>query len=109
MQNNEKKLEKRIARPQTLASAFGGLIKMFGGRASDSDLLSRWSEIMGDDIGKISKVVGITKTRDKKFNITIKPISPAFSLELSYQTLEITNRINKYFGYLAVNKITIKK
>ncbi|MBN1325143.1 MAG: DUF721 domain-containing protein [Alphaproteobacteria bacterium] len=109
MSNQVSKIEKRLARPQTIGSAFGGLMKMFGGRASDADLLKRWSEIMGDDIASVAKLVGITKTRDKKINIAVKSSNPAFALQLSYQTDEIINRINKYFGYNAVNKITIRK
>ena len=54
-------------------------------------------------------LAGITKTRDKKFNIAVKPKNPAFALQLSYSVPEITKRINKYFGYDAVNKITFRK
>ncbi|MBP5707530.1 MAG: DUF721 domain-containing protein [Alphaproteobacteria bacterium] len=104
-----KKMEIRTARPQTLASALGGLIKIFGGHASDADLAARWGEIMGPDIGGISTLAGITKTKDKKFNIAIRPKNPAFALQLSYQSAEITKRINKYFGFDAVNKITFRK
>lgn len=107
--DNKLNLNKRTARPQTLASAFGGLFKIFGTRASDADLAKRWGEIMGDDIASIAKLVAITKTRDKKFNIAVRAANPAFALPLSYQTDEITRRINKYFGYAAVNKITIRK
>ena len=41
MSNHDKKLNTRIERPQTIAGALGGLIKIFGVRASDSDLLNR--------------------------------------------------------------------
>lgn len=109
MSNQKNKLETRTARPQTLAAALGGLIRIFGGHASDADLSARWAEIMGDDIGAISTLAGITKTRDKKFNIAVKPKNPAFALQLSYSVPEITKRINKYFGYDAVNKITFRK
>jgi len=109
MSNQPNKLEKRTERPQTLAAALGGLIRIFGGHASDADLSARWAEIMGDDIGGISTLAGITKTHDKKFNIAVKPKNPAFALQLSYQAAEITKRINKYFGYDAVNKITFRK
>jgi len=109
MSNQQNKLEKRVARPQTLAAALGGLINIFGGHASDADLAARWADIMGADIGGISTLAGITKTRDKKFNIAVRPKNPAFALQLSYQSVEITKRINKYFGYDAVNKITFRK
>ena len=102
-------METRTARPQTLAAALGGLIKIFGGHASDAELSARWSEIMGADIGEISTLAGIKKTKDGKFNIAVRPKNPAFALQLSYQSDEITKHINKYFGYDAVNKIIFRK
>ena len=99
----------RKSRPQTLAAAFGGLIEMFGGRVGDADLINNWKKIVGDDVAKISNVVAIKLTRDKKFNIALRPISSAFALELSYKLDEIKNKINNYYGRDAVNKITIRK
>ena len=111
MSNQDKKvnLDLRKSRPQTLASAFGGLMEMFGVRTSDADLINNWSKIVGDDISKISTVVVIKLSRDKKFNIVIKPISPAFALELSYKVEEIKTKVNKYYGRESVSKITIRK
>ena len=111
MSNQDKKinLDLRKSRPQTLAAAFGGLMEMFGVRTSDADLVNNWSKIVGDDISKISTVVAIKLSRDKKFNIVIKPISPAFALELSYKVEEIKTKVNKYYGRESVSKITIRK
>ena len=102
-------MDVRTARPHTLAGAIGGLFRIFGARVSDADLAARWREIMGSDIGGISTLAGIKKTRDGKFNIAVKPLNPAFALQLSYQTDEIAKRVNKYFGYDAVNKVTFRK
>ena len=109
MSNQDKKLNTRLSRPQTIAGALGGLIKIFGVRASDSDLANRWDEIMGDDIASIAKLAAIKKNRDNTFNIVIRPAAPAYALQLSYQSDEITQRINKYFGYNAVGKISFRK
>lgn len=111
MSNQDKKinLDLRKSRPQTLAAAFGGLIEMFGGRNSDADLANNWKSIVGTDISRISKVVAIKLSRDKKFNIVLRPISPAFALELSYKVDEIKSSVNKYYGRDAVGKITIRK
>ena len=109
MSNQQDKMGTRTARPQTLGAALGGLIKIFGGHASDADLAARWSEIMGSDIGATSTLAGIKKTRDGKFNIAVRPLNPALALQLSYSAPEMTRRINKYFGYDAVNKITFRK
>ncbi|MDR0741253.1 MAG: DUF721 domain-containing protein [Rickettsiales bacterium] len=96
-------------RPQTISSAFGGLMKIFGARASDADLAARWDEIMGGDIASVAKLAGVAKTRDKKFNIAVRAANPAFALQLSYQMDDIAGRVNKYFGYDAVARITIRK
>ena len=102
-------LSGRITRPQSLGGAVGGLLKIFGVRASDADLASRWDEIIGSDLARIGKLSGIKKTKDKKINILIKPAVPAMATELSYRTEEFRLKINKYFGYDAVEKIIIGK
>ena len=104
-----KKLDIRTERPHTLAGAVGGLLRIFGARASDADLAARWGEIMGDEIGGISTLAAIRKTPDGKFNIAVRPINPAFALQLSYSAPEITKRVNKYFGFDAVNKVTFRR
>ncbi len=109
MSNHDKKLNERLKRPQTIAGALGGLIQVFGVRASDSDLVQRWAEIMGPDIAAIAALAAIKKNRDKTFNVVIRPTVPAYALQLSYQSDEIIKRINKYFGYDAVSKISFRK
>jgi hypothetical protein len=102
-------LTKRVSRPQTIASAFGGLMRLFGARASDADLAARWDEIMGNEISNIAKLAGIRKTKDKKFTVALRAANPAFALQLSYMKDDIAAKINKYFGYDAVDKVTIRK
>ncbi|MBR4891700.1 MAG: DUF721 domain-containing protein [Alphaproteobacteria bacterium] len=109
MSNHDKKINERLSRPQTIAGALGGLIKIFGVRASDADLAQRWDEVIGKDISCIAKLAAIKKNRDNTFNIVIRPATPAYALQLSYQSEEITKRINKYFGYNAVGKISFRK
>lgn len=109
MANNEKKLATRITRPTTIAGVFGNLFNIIGVRASDSDLAERWDKIMGPDIASIAKLVTIKQTLDKKYAIVIRPTNPALALQLSYSRDEILRRINKYFGYDAISKITFRK
>ena len=103
------KIKTRKEKPQTLAASFGGLLEHLGIRASDADLSENWVKIVGEDIAKISSVVAIKVVRDKKFNIVLRPVTPAFALELSYKVDECTKKINKYYGRDAVSKITIRK
>ena len=99
----------RLARPQTLAGAMGGLLRMFGTRASDADLIARWQQIMGPDIAAVASIASVRKLRDGKFSVAIRPANPAFALQLSYIQDEIIARLNKYFGRTAVGKITFRK
>ena len=87
----------------------GGLLRIFGVRASDSDLVARWAEIMGPEIANIANIAAIKKMRDGRFNITLRPTNPAFTLQLSYMSDEIKNKINKYFARDAVAKISFRK
>lgn len=109
MLNQDKKIENRKSRPQTLAASFGNLMSVFGGRVSDSDLADNWRNVVGNEIANIAKVIAIKTTRDKKFNIVLRPANPAFALELSYKVGECIKKINKYYGREAVAKITIRK
>ena len=105
----DKKFTQRSARPGTIASAMGELLQIFGIRASDADLAARWDKIMGPDIANVAKLVAIKKMHDGRFNITLRPANPAFTLQLSYMSDEIKNKINKYFGRDAVAKISFRK
>jgi len=111
MSNQDKKinLDVRKNRPQTLAAAFGGLLQIFGARAGDADLAKNWKNIVSRDISGIANIVAVKKTRDNKFNIVLRPISPAFALELSYKLEDCKKQINNYYGTDMVAKITIRK
>lgn len=87
----------------------GDLMRMFGIRASDADLIKRWDKIMGSEISAIANVVAIKKAKNGKFNITLRPKNPAFTLQLSYMSDEIKKKINNYFGREAVEKISFRK
>lgn len=84
-------------------------MRHFGVRASDADLVARWPEIMGSEISSVAQVAAIKKMRDGRYNVAIRPISPAFTLQLSYMTDEITEKLNNYFGRDAIGKISFRK
>ena len=108
-QDKKAKLTIRKSRPQTLAASFGGLMDIFGVRASDADLATGWRNIVGNEIANISSVIAIKTLKNNKFNIVLRPVSSAFALELSYRMDECIKKINAYYGRDAVAKITIRK
>ena len=111
MSNQDKKINLNIrkSRPQTLAASLGGLMNTLGVRAADADLSVNWRNIVGNEIANISKVIAIKTQKNNKFNIVLRPVSPAFALELSYKVDECIKKINAYYGRDAVSKITIRK
>ena len=106
---NKTALAKRTEHPHTLAGALGGLMTVIGVRASDADLAMRWGEIMGGEIAAVAQLAAVKKLRDGKYSIAVRPVNPAFALQLSYRSDEITRRLNNYFGRDAVSKITFRK
>ncbi|MDR1696603.1 MAG: DUF721 domain-containing protein [Rickettsiales bacterium] len=108
MSNQHSKFSERVKRPITLAGAFGSIMKILGRTASDSDLAARWDEIMGDDIATAAKMVGLSRGRVGR-TLTVRAVNPAAALTLSYMTDEIKTRANKYFGFDAVGKVTVRK
>ena len=111
MSNQENKFDKdeRAARPQTIAGALGRLFKRLGVRASDSDLVARWPQIIGPEISNLADICAVKKTRSGGYNIVLRPRNPAYTLKLSYMTEEIKQKINKYFGSACVENISFRK
>jgi len=108
--NKAPNLSVRMSRPQSLGGAFGGVLRLFGCTASDADLSARWQEIIGVELSRQASMVGISKrTKGTGRTLKIKATNPAGALSLSYRAEEIRTRVNKYFGYEAIDKITVKK
>lgn len=93
----------------TVSSAIGSLFRHIGIRASDSDLSNNWESIIGSDLAQKAQLIAVRKTKTNKLNIVIRPTNPAFALQLSYAITDITQKINKYYTYDAIEKITIRK
>jgi len=107
--DKDKKIFTRASRPLSIGGAMGGLLRMFGARASDADLAARWDEIMGAEIANVARLAAIRKTRAGGYNVVLRPANPAFALQLSYMADDITKKINRYFGRDAVEKISFRK
>ena len=71
-------------------------------------LLNNWKNIIGEEISKFCKPEKIIFSHTKNINGTIflKTIRGR-SLEIEFKSEEIIEKLNQYFGYKAVNKISI--
>lgn len=106
-------LLKRKLRPIAAGGLFNGILHALGGGPADSDLISNWRKIVGDEIADMADLVSLSKaskkTDAKPRNMTIRAHVPAMATLLSYKTEDIKKSVNKYFGYESVGKIIIKK
>ena len=71
-------------------------------------LLNNWESIVGKKISKFCKPDKIIFSHTKNINGTVflKTIRGR-SLEIEFQSEEIIEKLNQYFGYKAINKISI--
>lgn len=73
------------------------------------EMLSNWSEIVGEDLAAYSFPEKIDFKHNQKNNGTLHLIVPsgAFALELQHKEPQILSKINTFFGYGAVSSIKI--
>lgn len=111
-ENNKITVSKRTNRDlMALAKNIRPLMKKILGPKGlvQVELLSRWSEIVGEDLAEYSFPDKIEFAGSQKSNGTIQLLVPngAFALELQHREPQILARINAYFGYAAVSKLRI--
>lgn len=73
------------------------------------DILTGWSDIVGEELAEFSLPQRIDFPRGQKSNGTLhlSVISGAFALEIQHREKYILEKINTHFGYQAVSKIKI--
>ncbi len=94
---------------ETLGKHFQSLSKAAFARYGfgQSELLSNWPVIAGDDMANICKPEKIKWPRrndpaEKGGGTLVLRASPGRSLDVQYQAPKLINRINQFFGYEAV-------
>jgi hypothetical protein len=77
-----------------------------------TDLVSRWAAIAGDDVAALCKPDKIkwprrTHADEKGGGTLVLRAEPGRSLDIQYQIPKLLNRINQFFGYQAVVAIKV--
>ena len=71
-------------------------------------LIKQWKEIMGQDIAKYCWPIKIVFSDIKNLNgIIFLKTKRGRSMEIEFKNDEIIEKLNKYFGYKAINKISL--
>lgn len=75
---------------------------------SQTEILSRWPTIVGPLLGEHSCPERLTFEREKASGATLLVrVEGAFGLELQHLSPQVIDRINTYFGYRAVARLSI--
>ena len=86
-----------------IGPAINNFLKSLGAKASDADLSAKWGDIVGEDSELLKLSRGV-----KDRTVYVRAKNPSARLTMSYQTAEVIEKINAYFGYNAVSKIVVK-
>lgn len=71
-------------------------------------LIKKWKEIIGEDIAKYCWPIKIVFSDIKNSNgIIFLKTKRGRSMEIEFKNDEIIEKLNQYFGYKAINKISI--
>ena len=84
--------------------------KMLGKKAFvEADVICNWKEIVGDEMASYSNPVRIDFKKGERTNgvLVVETCGGAFALELQLKTKFLLDKVNMFFGYLAVEKVRI--
>ncbi len=76
---------------------------------SDQTLMEHWSTIVGENLAALSQPIRLSRKGMGKASgavLTVK-VEGAMALEIQHFSPQIIERLNSYYGYLAISKLNI--
>ena len=106
--NKESKTYVQGLRPfgNTLPRGLKGILKKNG--YNYSEIISKWSMLVGKDISKCSYPKSIKMTKGDTNGLLVLAVKRGNEITVEYSKKEIINKINSYFGYRLINEIRLK-
>lgn len=93
---------------ELLPAVGGAAFRRFG--FVQSAVVSRWAEIVGDRYARVSSPESIRFPVGEKANGTLTlVVQGAHAVTIQHVLPEITERVNRFFGYSAVARVTIRQ
>jgi hypothetical protein len=104
--------EERSCRPRSAAELVGAVggqsFRRFG--FVQSAIVSRWSEIVGERYAKVSSPESIRFPAGKKAGgVLTLLVDGAHAVLIQHLTPMIMERVNRFFGYAAINRIVFRQ
>ena len=73
-----------------------------------SEIISKWSILVGKDIASYCYPKSIKMTNGGKNGILILSVKRGNEINVEYSKRDIVNRVNSYFGYKLINNIRLQ-
>lgn len=99
-----------------LGATMGGALRAQG--FASTEIIARWTDIVGPEIGKHSEPIKINWPRVKNdtgdedqaepATLTLRVEGPA-ALEIQHLSAVILERVNRFFGWQAIGKIALRQ
>ena len=90
----------------TLPRGVKGILKKNG--YNYSEIISKWSMLVGNDISNYSYPKSIKMNRGDKNGTLILAVKRGNEINIEYSKKNIINKINAYFGYQLINEIKLQ-
>ena len=106
--NKESKTYVQGLRPfgNTLPRGLKGILKKNG--YNYSEIISKWSILVGKDIANCSYPKSIKMKKDNSNGILILAVNRGDEINVEYSKKEIIQKINSHFGYKLIDEIKLK-
>ena len=106
--NKESKSYVQGLRPfgRVLPKGLRGILKKSG--YNYSEIISKWSMLVGRDISNCSYPKSIKTTKESTNGILILAVKRGDEIIVEYSKKEIIDKINSYFGYRLINEIRLQ-
>ena len=106
--NRESKTYVQGLRPfgNTLPRGVKGILKKNG--YNYSEIINKWSFLVGKDISSFCYPKSIKMTDDSKNGILILSVERGNEINIEYKKNDIINKINSYFGYKLIKEIRLR-
>ncbi|RMF11655.1 MAG: DUF721 domain-containing protein [Alphaproteobacteria bacterium] len=89
----------------------GEVVRLYRARGFlHQEIVSRWKEIVGEELAGMCLPIKITFARDTRRNGTLHiKVAPAFAPLVQHGTPLILERVNRHFGYGAIARIALSQ
>jgi len=104
----------KIGKVRPLADLVGGALRSAFARQGFAavDIISHWEDIVGPELAARTEPVRLVWPRredpDSSGTLTVR-VEGAYALELQHLAPVIIERVNRYFGWACVGRITIRQ